>query len=364
MKKSKPKIPRKKRFIIEQRKTAGQSPGKLIFIGEQKQENASIELIAYDENNFIEIAINSVSELANYQNKYKNVWVNINGLHNTQLINDFGSYFNIHPLVLEDIAHTDQTPKVEIDENYIFTIMKMLGLDKDSNQLNAEQVSMYLSKNILLTFQEKEGDLFEPIRNRIRNKKGRVRNFGLAYLKYSLLDAIVDNYLFLMETFGSRVEELEDQILLEPNENTLHEINSNKIELNYFRKAIRPAKDSILFFKNVNTHLINSEEQLFYNDLIDLIKRAYDSVEQYKNMLSEQLAVYSINVNNRLNDIMKVLTIFSTIFIPLTFITSVYGTNFEYVPELKFHSAYFIMWGVIIITALIMLGYFKFKKWF
>ncbi|MGG8496729.1 magnesium/cobalt transporter CorA [Tenacibaculum sp. TC6] len=364
MKKSKPKTPRKKRFIIEQRKTAGQSPGKLIFIGEQKQENASIELIAYDEDNFIEIAINSVNELANYQNKYKNVWININGLHNIDLINDFGSYFNIHPLILEDIAHTDQTPKVEIDENYIFTIMKMLGLDKDSNQLNAEQVSMYLSKNILLTFQEKEGDLFEPIRNRIRNKKGRVRSFGLAYLKYSLLDSIVDNYLFLMETFGTRVEELEDQILLEPNENTLQEINSNKIELNYFRKAIRPAKDSILFFKNASTHLINSEEQLFYNDLIDLIKRAYDSVEQYKNMLSEQLAVYSINVNNRLNDIMKVLTIFSTIFIPLTFITSVYGTNFEYIPELKFHSAYFIMWGVIIITAFIMLGYFKFKKWF
>lgn len=364
MKKSRPNIPRKKRFIIEQKKTAGQSPGKLIFIGEQKQDNVSINLIAYDENSYVETPIESVYDIEKYKEMYENIWININGLHNTAVINEFGSYFKIHTLLLEDIAHTDQTPKVEIDENYIFTIMKMLGLNKDNNQLNAEQISMYLSKNILLTFQEKEGDLFDPIRNRIRNKKGRVRSFGLAYLKYSLLDAVVDNYLFLMETFGTRVEELEDKILLEPSNNTLQEINSNKIELNYFRKAIRPARDSIMSFKNANTNLINTEEQLFFNDLIDLVRRAYDSVEQYKSMLSEQLGVYSINVNNRLNQIMKILTIFSAIFIPLTFITSVYGTNFEYIPELKYKSAYFIMWGVIIISTLTMLGYFKYKKWF
>lgn len=355
---------KKPRFIIKQTNTAGQVPGKIIFVGEQKQTDVFIELIAYNEKEYVETTLQSIDEVFKYQQKFKNVWVNIDGLHDTKFINYVGSLFGIHTLILEDIVHTGQIPRVDIEESFMFTVIKMLSIQKQTRELNAEQISMYLSKGILLTFQEKDGDVFEPVRDRIRNAKGRIRKFGLTYLKYSLLDTIVDNYNFLMEIFGANIEDLEDKILLQPNNNILQEINRNKIELNFFRKAIRPAKEAILSFKHFKTDLINREEQLFFNDLNDAIRQANDSVESYKSMLSEQLTVYSTNVNNRLNDIMKVLTIFSAVFIPITFIAGIYGTNFENIPELGYKNGYYYMWLFIITIAIAMLGYFKYKKWF
>jgi len=352
------------RFITKQKHTKHVIPGNPIFVGSQKEENTRIRLIGYDENIIEEFELQSINELKDYLTKYKKTWINIDGLHDVELVREVGRLFEIHTLILEDIVNTDQRPRVDIEENYIFTSIKMMFLDKEKHQLEAEQISMFLLKNVLITFQEKQGDIFEPIRERLRNKKGRVRSYNITYLKYSLLDIIVDNYNFLMETFGEKVEDLEDKILLEPNKDILEEINKNKIELNYFRKAIRPAREAISNFKDFKTDLITKKEQPFFNDLHDLIQRSYDSVENYKNMLSEQLTVYSTNVNNRLNDIMKILTIFSVIFIPITFVAGIYGTNFEYIPELKFRYGYFTMLGVILLIVLIMLGYFKYKKWF
>ncbi len=352
------------RFITKQKHTKHVIPGNPIFVGNQKEENTRIRLIGYDTNTIVEVELQTVSELSDYLNKYEKIWINIDGLHDVKLLGEVGRLFAIHTLVLEDIANTGQRPKVDIGEDYIFTSIKMMFLDEKIHRLEAEQISMYLTKNVLITFQEKQGDIFEPIRERLRNKKGRVRNYNITYLKYCLLDLIVDNYNFLMETFGEKVEDLEDKILLEPNKDILAEINKNKIELNYFRKAIRPAREAISNFKDFKTDLITKKEQPFFNDLQDLIQRSYDLVENYKNMLSEQLTVYSTNVNNRLNDIMKILTIFSVIFIPITFVAGIYGTNFEYIPELKYRYGYFTMLGVILLIVLTMLGYFKHKKWF
>ncbi|RSC95999.1 magnesium/cobalt transporter CorA [Tenacibaculum singaporense] len=353
------------RFITKQKSaTKNVIPGSPVFVGNRKEENIRIRLIGYDEDIIEEIELQAVSELTDYLTKYKRIWINIDGLHDVELIREVGRFFEIHTLILEDIANTGQRPKVDIEENYIFTSIKMMFLNKEKHQLEAEQVSMYLLKNTLITFQERQGDVFEPVRERLRNKTGRVRNYNTTYLKYCLLDVIVDNYNFLMETFGEKVEDLEDKILLQPNKNTLQEINKYKIELNYFRKAIRPAREAINSFRALKTELITKKEQPFFNDLNDLVQRSYDSVENYKSMLSEQLTVYSTNVNNRLNDIMKILTIFSVVFIPITFIAGIYGTNFEYIPELRYRSGYFVMWGVILLTVLIMLGYFKYKKWF
>ncbi|MDX8552812.1 magnesium/cobalt transporter CorA [Tenacibaculum sp. 1B UA] len=352
------------RFITKQKNTKNVIPGSPVFVGNQKEENTRIRLIGYDENEFIEVELKDINELKSYIGKYKKLWINIDGLHDVELVGEIGELFDIHILVLEDIVNTDQRPRVDIEEHYIFTSIKMLFLNKENHQLEAEQISMYLLQNVLITFQEKQGDIFESIRERLRHKKGRVRNYSVTYLKYCLLDVIVDNYNFLMETFGEKVEYLEDKILLQPNKNTLQEINRYKIELNYFRKAIRPAREAINSFRALKTELITKKEQPFFNDLNDLVQRSYDSVENYKSMLSEQLTVYSTNVNNRLNDIMKILTIFSVVFIPITFIVGIYGTNFEYIPELKYRSGYFVMWGVILLTVIIMLGYFKYKKWF
>ncbi len=352
------------RFIIKQKNTKHVIPGSPVFVGNQKEENTRIRLIGYDENILEEIELTNINQLTDYLEKYNKIWINIDGLHDVELIRQIGRLFKIHTLILEDIVNTGQRPKVDIEEAYIFTSIKMMFLNKEKRQLEAEQISMYLLKNVLITFQEKQGDVFEPVRERLRNKTGRVRNYNVTYLKYSLLDIIVDNYNFLMETFGEKVEDLEDKILLQPNKNILEEINRNKIELNYFRKAIRPAREAISNFKDFKTDLITKKEQPFFNDLYDLVQRSYDAVENYKNMLSEQLTVYSTNVNNRLNDIMKILTIFSVVFIPITFIAGIYGTNFEYIPELSYKYGYFVMLGAICLIVLVMLAFFKHKKWF
>lgn len=352
------------RSILGKRKKIGEIPGKPVFLGTQKEEKTIINLIAYDETEFIEIELFDINDILLYKKKYKNVWVNIDGLHNVEILQKIGLLFNIHTLIIEDIAHTRQRPKIEVEDDTIFTIIKMMSLEKDKKQLLTEQVSMFLSENILLTFQEQQGDIFDPIRNRLRNKKGRIRNNSIIYLKYCLLDSIISNYIFLIDFFGIRVEELEEKILLQPSNDTLEEINNNKIEFNYLRKNIRPIKEAVMNFKGLKTNLITRKEQPFFNDLNDLTQRAYDTVENYKNMLNEQLMMYSTNVNTRLNDIMKLLTIFSAIFIPITFIVGIYGTNFEYIPELKYKNGYYIMWGVILTTVITMLFYFKYKKWF
>ncbi|WP_369049156.1 magnesium/cobalt transporter CorA [Tenacibaculum sp. UWU-22] len=352
------------RFIINQKNTKNVIPGSPVFIGQQKQATIKITLIGYDVDNFVEIELQDIAQATNYFKKYKNCWINIDGLHDVECIKKIGIQFNLHTLIIEDIVHTGQRPKVEIDEDYIFTIIKKIFFDKEKRELDSEQISLYLTKNILLTFQEKQGDTFESIRDRIRTKKGRIRSSSIAYLKYCLLDLIVDNYNFLIEDFGNKIEDLEDKILLQPNASILQTINSYKFELNYFRKTIRPVYESFSNFKAFKTNLITIKEQPFFNDLNDLIQHTYDAVENYKNMLNDQLTVYSTNVNNRLNDIMKLLTIFSVVFIPITFIVGVYGTNFEYIPELTYKKGYFVMWGVIVFIAVFMAGYFKYKKWF
>lgn len=355
---------KKLRFLTKQNEVIGQAPGKLIFVGNKKQDFTRIQLFAYNEDSYVEVILNSINEIENYKKKYDTIWVNIDGLHNVNEIKKIGQYFKLHTLLLEDIVHTGQRATINIDADYIFFIVKMMKLNHQNDKLDAEQFSMYLNEDVLLTFQEAVGDVFEPVRNRIRKKQGRIRNMKLDYLAYCLLDSIADNYNSIMEYFGYQIEELEDKILLQPNSNILQDINRFKIELNYFRKSIRPAREAILNIKNADTELITDESSPFYDDLIDLISRAYESVENYKNMLSEQLTVYSINVNNKLNDIMKVLTIFSAVFIPLSFIAGVYGTNFDNVPELHYKYSYFIMWGLMILIAISMLAYFKYKKWF
>lgn len=350
------------RFVTQQ-KNKSEIPGKPIFIGKHRQDKIEINLIGFDDEKFVEIEIIEIESILKYVSEYKNVWVNVDGIHNVELIKKICEMFNIHTLLIEDIVNTGSRTKSDIEEDYVFTLIKMMFIDKDQT-LHAEQLSLFLTRNILLTFQEKKGDIFDPIRDRIRNKKGRIRSNNLSYLKYCLLDTIVDNYNFLVETFGKNVEELEDRILSNPHKDTLEDINKNKIELNYFKKNIRPAKEAISNYKNYKTPLISKKEQLFYNDLNDLISRVYDTLENYKSMLSEQLTVYSTNVNYKLNEIMKLLTIFSVIFIPITFIVGVYGTNFNNIPETKLEYGYFFMWIIIILVTILMLIFFKKKKWF
>lgn len=356
----------KLRFMKQQGETIGKVPGELVFVGNQKQEFVRISVIAYNEGTFLEKELEELplAELNTLKEHYSVVWINIDGLHDAEKIVSIGQLISIPDLLLEDIVHTGQRPKFNQTKEAIFYILKMLRLDKSQQIIEAEQLSVYQSDNVLFSFQEKVGDVFEPVRERIRQKSGRVRNVGVDYLSYCLADSVIDSYILIMQHFGEKIENLEDQIILEPNSQVLGQINRYKIELNYFRKAIRPAREAVANWKKSDFQGIAEETRPFLEDLNELTERAFYSVENYKSMLTEQLTVYSTNVNNKLNDIMKVLTIFSALFIPLTFIAGIYGTNFEYFPELKFKYSYFVMWGVMLTVAILMLFYFKRKRWF
>ncbi len=341
----------------------GAVPGTPIFIGDKKEENVRLRIIDYEASNLTEVEIKNIEEAAEYQNTNTVTWINIDGLHDTEMIKRIGAIFNLHPLVLEDIANTGQRPKVEEYDNCLLLIMKMLKFAEGTKTVIGEQFSMILTSRFLLTFQERRGDVFEPVRERIRKAKGRIRSSGCDYLAYTLLDTIVDNYIYLIERLGESIEEIDDKIIARPGPEVLQELYDYKQELNYIRKAARPLRE-------VGNQLIKMESPFvdinlipFLRDLNDLIIQASEAIDLYRDMLTEQLNVYNSSISNRMNDIMKVLTVFAAIFIPLTFIAGIYGTNFEYLPELHFRYSYFIFWGVMIIVAISMLLYFKRKRW-
>ncbi|MCW8892841.1 MAG: magnesium/cobalt transporter CorA [Deltaproteobacteria bacterium] len=351
------------RFLKKKEAIIGQVPGALVFVGEQKVAEATIRVIDYDQKQLSEKELHDISEGLTYKDSSTVTWININGLHDLDLISEIGKGFGLHALVLEDIVNTGQRPRMEEYDNYLFFALKMMRYDPAAGKIRSEQLTMVLGKTFLLTFQEQPGDVFEPVRERIRKQKGRIRKVGIDYLAYALLDTVVDNYLFIIERLGEEIEDIENEILDNPTHDILFKINAYKREMNYLRKTIRPVREFILQLSRVDSDLIQSPTLPFFKDLLDLSNQAVDAIDSYREMLSDHLNIYDSRISNRLNEIMKVLTIFSAIFIPLTFIAGIYGTNFENVPELHFRYSYFIMWGVMVTVALFMLRFFRSKKW-
>ena len=351
------------RFLKKKEGVIGQVPGELVFVGEQKVAEATIRVIDYDQDLLNDQQLRDIKDGLNYKDTATVTWININGLHDTELIREIGAGFGLHALVLEDIVNTGQRPRMEEYDDYLFFVLKMMRYDQVTGKVCSEQLSMVLGKTFLLTFQEQPGDVFEPVRDRIRKQKGRIRKVGIDYLAYALLDTIVDNYLLIIERLGEQIEDIENEILDNPTQKILSRINAYKREMNYLRKTIRPAREFILPLSRLDSELIQPATQPFLKDLLDLSNQAVDVIDTYRDMLSDHLNIYDSRVSSRLNEIMKVLTIFSAIFIPLTFIAGIYGTNFEYVPELHFRYSYFVMWGVMVVVVLVMLRFFRRKHW-
>lgn len=351
------------RFIKDRTKAKGQAPGSLIFIGRQKMENPIIQLMEYDADNLIEKEIKSIDEVKDKIKKPGVTWINIYGIHDLELIRKIGEIFEFHSLLLEDILNTDQRPNYDDGENYDAFILKMLRFDESLKQIKAEQVSIILGEHYVLTLQERRGDVFESVRNRLRQKKGKIRQKDNDYLAYALMDTIVDNYTILTEGIGLKVEELEERIF-QKKDNTVAEVIYNyKTELNYLRKTIRPVKDLMLHILKSETSYFKETTTNYLKDLTELVTQSTDAIELYSNIASDQLNIYNTNVSNRMNEVMKVLTIFASIFIPLTFIAGIYGMNFEYIPELKYKFAYPIFWIFVILVGGGLLIYFKKKRW-
>lgn len=351
------------RFFKKSEESKGLAPGTLIFIGNQKVDQVKIKVIDYDENNLNEIELKNVSDGEEFKETNKVTWINLYGLHDNKIMNEIGDLFDLHPLLLEDIMNTGQRPKLVEFDNCLFIVMKMLRFDNEQKQIIAEQLSMVIGKTFLLTFQEQPGDVFEPVRERIRKQKGRIRKAGIDYLAYALLDTVVDNYISVIEKLGDEIEDIDDEVLIDPKPVVMEKINLYKREMNYLRKSIRPLREAILQLNKLDSEFIRNETIHFLKDLQDLLTQATEAIDTYREMLSDQLNIYNSAISNKMNEIMKVLTIFAAIFIPLTFIAGIYGTNFEYLPELHFKYSYFIFWGVMILVAGILLIFFKRKKW-
>jgi magnesium transporter len=351
------------RFFKKREQIKGMSPGSLVFIGNKKVENVRIRVIDYDGTQLKEDELKDIAAGAEFKRTNTVTWINVDGLHDLSLMKEIGDTFDLHPLLMEDILNTGQRPKLEEFDNCLFLVLKMLRYDKEKQIIISEQLSLVLGDTFLLTFQEQAGDVFEPVRGRIRKQKARIRGSGTDYLAYALLDCVVENYVFIVERMGEQIEDIEEEVLEKAEPAVMEKINTFKREMNFLRKSIRPAREALIQLSKLDSELINDQTIPFLKDLQDLVTQAAEAIDTYRDMLSDQLNLYNSVVGNRMNDIMKVLTIFAAIFIPLTFIAGIYGTNFEYLPELKFKYSYFLFWGVMIAVAGVMLIFFRNKKW-
>ena len=351
------------RFIKKTSKKAGLPPGTLVHIGERKTETAQITVIDYDETQFTQEQVKTVEECFPFKDKPTVTWINIDGLHDVKIIEKLGSHFNLHPLLLEDILNTEQRPKMEDFGDYIFLVLKMLRYEDKTRQIEAEQVSLILGPNWVITFQEREGDVFNTVRERIKKGKSRIRKLGSDYLTYALVDAIVDNYYIILEEFAEEIEDTETELAQNPTRETLQTIRTMKREMVFLRKSVWPLRELVSSLERGGATLIHESTGIYLRDVYDHTIEIIDTVESFRDMISGMLDIYLSSISNRMNEVMKVLTIFAAIFIPLTFLAGIYGMNFEYMPELKWHWGYFGILIVMASVASVMLVYFKRKRW-
>ncbi len=351
------------RFIKSKKQAIGISPDSLMFRGEVKTDNVRVRLIEYDSEKLHSKEIEKLSELRACVDSTAISWINIDGLHDERVISELSSLFSIDELVLSDVLNPHNRPKVQEYDDCLYLSIKMLYYDEKETSLKTENLSIILKENLVLTFQERVGDMFDPVRKRLNNAKKRIRQHDAEYLVFALLDVIIDHYIYILSQIGYDIECFDDELIAHPNEENLLIINKYKREVNYMRKVIIPARELISNLVKIETDYISDEVEVHYKELEHNIKMATESVDSYREILSDQLGVFHTNMSNKLNDVLKVLTIFSVIFIPITFIAGIYGTNFEFIPELKFKYGYLYMWILILITVAGMIYYFKRKRW-
>jgi magnesium transporter len=334
-----------------------------VYSGEKETGKVKITIIDYDEAQFQEKEAKSVEECFLFKDKPTVTWINIDGLHQVDIVEKIGRHFNLHPLVLEDIVNTGQRPKMEDFVDYIFVVLKMLYYDEKQNEAGAEQVSVILGSNYVISFQETEGDVFEPIRERIRMARGRIRKMGADYLVYALIDVIVDNYFIILEHIGEKIEDIEDTLVMNPEPETLQAIHNLKREMIFLRKSVWPLREVISRLERWESPLIDKSTDLYLRDVYDHTIQVIDAIETFRDMLSGMLDIYLSSVSNRMNEVMKVLTIIATIFIPLTLVAGIYGMNFRYMPELEHPWGYPVVFLTMFIIGILMVIYFRRKKW-
>src|ERR1051326_9197830 len=340
----------------------GLPPGTVVYSGDDQTAKVKLSLIQFNERELFEKDFYDVDDCFSQTAVDKVTWINVDGIHDTEIIKKMGEKFGIHSLTLEDVANNEQRPKFEEYDTYLASVMKMISY---SGEIHSEQLSVILlDNNTVLSFQEADGgDAFDIIRTRIRTGKGRVRKMGADYLAYCLIDAVVDLYFVVLEKIGDRIEILEEELVNDPNKQTMKLLHAMKREMIFLRKAVWPMRELINNFERCESKLIKKPTRLFLRDLYDHTIRVIDTVETFRDLLSGMMDIYLSSVSNRMNEVMKVLTIISTIFIPVAYIAGIYGMNFKYMPELDSPYGYWITWGIMGAIMLGMVIYFKKRKW-
>jgi magnesium transporter len=343
---------------------AGLPPGSIIHVGEQKIEKVNITLTEFDENKFETCEIHSVEEIEPYTDTPQITWVNVCGLHDTELIKQIGEKFSIHPLVLEDILNTETRPKIEVTDKYVFIAMKMLTYNNNESEIVTEQVSFILGDTFVFSFLEKSDNIFNPIKERITNNYGRVRKQQSDYLFYALMDVVVDQYFLVLEQIEHNIELLDDEVITSADQSQIEKIYILKNKLLMTRRSIWPLREIFTRLIREESALINKKIMPYLRDLLDHTIQVTETIELQREITNGIMETHLSMMSFKMNEVMKVLTIIATIFIPLTFIVGIYGMNFPNMPEMKWPWAYFAVWGVMISVVLVMLLYFRRKNWF
>ncbi|HDS85331.1 MAG TPA: magnesium/cobalt transporter CorA [Phycisphaerales bacterium] len=343
---------------------AGLPPGTPVYIGDRTGQPIRITRIVYEADRLDEHIIEHADECFKHPPSSGVMWLNIDGVHDVSLAERIGKHIGLHPLTLEDIVHPGQRPKYEEYDSYLFIVLRMLQYTADNAAVTGEQVSLILRDNILITFQESVGDVFEQIRQRLRTGKGRIRNAGADYLAYALIDAVVDHYFVILETMGERIEDIEERLLTAPDDATLHSIHYLKRELMLLRKSVWPLRELLSALQRTDSPLIQPPTRVYLRDVYDHAVQILDIIESFRDVVSGMLDIYLSSLSNRMNAAMKVLTIIATVFIPLSFITGIFGMNFEHFPELTWRWAYpWGFWGIILASVCVLLYVFRKNKW-
>ena len=357
---------KRKRYLSRRptsKKSLNQAPGTVTYVGSKETGETKLDVIDYNTNSYERFTSESIEDAFKFEHEDRVTWFNIDGLNNTEEIIKLGKYYELHPLIIEDIVNTNQRPKIDEYQDYFFIVAKMLYRNKDGT-LEHEHISIVLGKNYVLSFQEAGGDVFDGVRQRLAGAKGRIRSRGADYLVFALLDAIVDNYFIVLEDISEKIEDIEERLLsVEPNDDITFEIQELKKTMLRIRRAVFPLREVVSRLEKVDGGLIDEHTVHYIRDLYDHILQISENIEVYREMSWGLMDMYMTTISHKMNEVMKVLTIMASIFIPLTFLAGIYGMNFKYMPELDWEYGYPTLLIIMLLLFIGMMIYFKRKHW-
>ncbi len=349
--------------IFKSKRKIGLSPGSMVYVGEKTDEPVKISIMDYNAERLDEFPEATAEDIKHCMAEDSVTWINLSGIHDLAIVENIGKQFDLHPLLMEDIVNTHHRAKIDDYENYLFLVLKMVFREPEASSLLFEHVCLVIGPDYLISFQERESDVFGPVRERLIKAKGRIRKSGVDYLGYALIDMIVDHYYVILEQMGEEIEAIQDESLGNPTTKTLNAIHDVRHRIVFLRKTIWPMREMISSLLRKESELIHSGVKVYLQDVYDHVIQVIDTVETYRDLLSGTLDSYMSSVSNKMNETMKVLTVMATLFIPLTFFAGIYGMNFKYMPELEWRYAYPAFWVLVITVFSLMIWWFKNKKW-